>query len=282
MIPRPPAVVSSRTARRGTRASPATSGRRESEFLGVIRLLRELVNGLRGDASKFRDDLRRSSERVAELTRLEDIRVLRQALNPEVEQPRHRVEQGKRCEASRMAGVDGLLRTVVASMTDTSSDTRERAGCLLARAALLADLAATAQDITLVVARIDPNAIIDGHEVQVLERVVIAVAQLLKGTFGKETKVYRSGTQCVALFLPGVGVRSAAQQLRKVQVRVAAEYEYERLRVTRRVVFTFSDAVTQRGPIAGRLDRRPRARRIARRRSRGSRSCTSNRAASSA
>ena len=208
--------------------------------------MRELVDGLRGDASAFRDDLRRSSERVAELTRLEDIRLLRQALNREVEQLRHCVQQGERREASRMAGVDGPLRTVVASMAASSSDAGERTGGLLARAALLADLAAAAQDTTLVVCRIDdPDAIIDGHGARVLERVVIAVAQLLEGTFGKEAKVYRSGTQCVALFLPGGGVRSAAQQLRKVQARVAPENEYARHGVARRVVFTFGGVVTR-------------------------------------
>ena len=62
-------------------------------------------------------------------------------------------------------------------------------------------------------------------------------------TFGKDVKVYRTSTQCVAIFLPKVTSKQAAQQVRHVQSRVAPEYEYERLGVTRRVVFTFSAAV---------------------------------------
>jgi hypothetical protein len=72
---------------------------RESEFTGVIRLLRELVDGLRGDAMNFRNDLMRSSERVADLTHIEDIRTLRRALNREVDQLRQCVAQGERQEA---------------------------------------------------------------------------------------------------------------------------------------------------------------------------------------
>jgi GGDEF domain-containing protein len=219
---------------------------REAEFLGVIRLLRELVDGLRGDAIAFRDDLLRSSERVADLMEIEDIRTLRRALNREVDQLRHCVQQGERREASRFAQVAGELRRVDESMgADAAGDTRHHTHALRPRAMLLGDLAASRAPAALLLCRIDePEAIVDDHGAQVLERVIVALAHLLTGTFGDDAKVYRSSTECVAMFLPKTPARQLAQQVRKVQARVAPEYEYERTGVTRRVVFTFSAVVT--------------------------------------
>jgi GGDEF domain-containing protein len=217
---------------------------RESEFLGVIRLLRELVDGLRGDAQAFRHDLMRSSERVADLSQIEDLRTLRRALNREVDQLRHCVSQGEKQESSRLAEIAGDLKKVDA-LTAQGPEKRERSGGLPPRAVLFGDLASSPREAaSLVVCRIDePDTIVDVHGTPVLERVILAMAQLLKGTFGKDVKVYRTSTQCVAIFLPKVTSKQAAQQVRHVQSRVAPEYEYERLGVTRRVVFTFSAAV---------------------------------------
>ena len=215
---------------------------REAEFTGVIRLLRELMDGLRGDAVAFRDDLLRSSERVADLTKIEDIRTLRRELSREVDQLRQCVQRGERQEASRLAQVAGDLRKVDERMAQA---TETRPGAMPPRPLLVADLTATPVPASIVLCRIDdPAAIVDGHGVAVLERVVLALAHLLTGTFGSETKVYRTDTHAVALFLPRTSPRYVAQQLRAVQARVAPEYEYERNGVTRRVVFTFSGIVT--------------------------------------
>jgi GGDEF domain-containing protein len=218
---------------------------REAEFTGIIRLLRELVDGLRGDAMAFRNDLMASSARVADLTQIEDIRTLRRALNREVDQLRQCVQRGEHQETSRLARVAGDLQKVDETMAHTG-ETRDSGVGLLPRPALLADIAgAPSGPAALVICRIDePEAIVDGHGASVLERVVVALAQLLKGTFGNDTRVYRSSTHSVAMFLPRAQTRQVAQLVKKVQARVAPEYEYERHGVTRRVVFTFSGVVT--------------------------------------
>jgi len=222
---------------------------RESEFLGVIRLLRELVDGLRGDAQAFRHDLMQSSERVAGLTQIEDIRTLRRALNREVDQLRSCVQQGERRESTRLADVAGNLKKVDA-MT-AAPDSRDGQAGLAPRASLLRDLgSADRGGAAIVVCRIDePDAIVDGHGAPVLERVILALSQLLKGTFGKDVKVYRTCTQCVAMFLPHVTSRQATQLLRQVQSRDAA----------RRVHVQRGDHVQQRqGRVGSQRRVRPR------------------------
>lgn len=220
---------------------------REAEFYGVIRLLRELVDGLRGDAQAFRHDLLRSSERVADLTQIEDIRTLRRALTREVDQLRQCVQHGEHQESSRLARVAGDLEKVDAAMAAQAADQREGPSGLLTRAVLLGDLAtAPVTTASLVVCRIDePDAIVEGHGAPVLERVVVALSHLLKGTFGNDLEVYRTSTQCVAMFLPLMVARRTAQLIKQVQARVAPEYEYERHGVKRSVVFTFSAVVVQ-------------------------------------
>ncbi|MCC6162237.1 MAG: GGDEF domain-containing protein [Acidobacteria bacterium] len=220
---------------------------REAEFGGVIRLLRELVDGLRGDAAAFRQDLMASSTRVADLTRIEDIRTLRRELNREVDQLRHSVKQVERQEASRLAQVATDLKRADETLAQATA-TRESSSSAdtLTRAALLRDMAMSPLGpASVVVCRVDePKAIVDGHGLVVFERVVLALGQLLRGTFGDDAKVYRTDTHHVAMFLPGAQPKQVAQVIRKVQARVAAEYEYERQGVTRRVVFTFSAAVS--------------------------------------
>lgn len=219
---------------------------REGEFCGVIRLLRALVDGLRGDAQAFRQDLLCSSERVAELTQIEDIRTLRRALSREVDQLRHCVQQGERQESTRWAQVAGDLKKADAAIAAQAAEDHERASGLLTRAVLLGDLAsAPLAPAAIVLCRVDdPDTIIDSHGAPVLDRVIIALAQLLRATFGKALRVYRPDTQCVAMFLPLLPTRRTAQLIKQVQSRVAPEYEYERHGVTRRVVFTFSSVIT--------------------------------------
>ncbi len=220
---------------------------REAEFGGVIRLLRELVEGLRGDAAAFRQDLMASSTRVADLTQIEDIRMLRRELNREVDQLRHCVRQVERREASRLAQVATDLEKADATIAQPTRARESSASAgTLPRAALLRDVAMSPlQPASVVVCRVDePNAIVDGHGLVVFERVVLALGQLLHGTFGDDAKVYRTDTHSVAILRPGVQPKRVAQEIRKVQARVAPEYEYERQGVTRRVVFTFSAAVS--------------------------------------
>ena len=144
-----------------------------------------------------------------------------------------------------MASVAGDLRRVDDSMSHPAA-ARDGTDALLPRAALLTALGAPSHaPSSILICRIDqPQDIVDEHGAPVMERVVIALARLLKATFGNETRVYRTSTQCVAMFLPRSLPRQVAQQVRNTQARVAPEYEYERNGVTRRVVFTFSGAIT--------------------------------------
>src|SRR5690606_8610723 len=95
---------------------------REAELFGVIRLLRELVDGLRGDAQVLRADVHRSSERVADLAGIEDVRSLRRALSREVDGLRRSVRSQEAREASRLAQLSGHMKQIESRYADAAQD----------------------------------------------------------------------------------------------------------------------------------------------------------------
>jgi GGDEF domain-containing protein len=221
---------------------------RESEFLGVIRLLRELVDGLRGDARAFRADVTESSARVAGLAEMDDIRSLRRALSREVDQLRQKVQTREREEATRLASVSSQLEQIDGRVSAAEVDL-DRATNLPRRGALERRLAGHASGTawTLVVVRIDePDDIVADHGRDVLDRVILCVAQLLQTTFSSATPVHRVDTHTVVACLTAQHARTAAQALRQAQARLAPEYEYEAHGTRRSVMFTFSSGVADR------------------------------------
>jgi len=128
---------------------------RESEFLGVIRLLRELVDALRGDAQAFRADVTECSDRVADVAQMDDIPTLRRALNREVEQLRRSVQTREAQDRSRLAEVSGQLQHMEGRLAETESNV-DRPTKLPQRDALERQLG-PASPCTLIVVRIDES-----------------------------------------------------------------------------------------------------------------------------
>lgn len=220
---------------------------RESEFLGVIGLLRELVDTLRGDALAFRADMSESTNRVAGLVELDDLRALRRALSREVEQMRQTVHTRAAQEARRFAEVSGQLQEIEGRVTEAEADI-DRATRLPRRGALERRLSAEATDrtCTIVAVRVDePDDITAGHGRAVLDRVIMCIAQALQATFGHQTAAYRIDTSTVVTYT-SLGPRATAQALRQAQARLAPEYEYEAHGAKRSVMFTFSSGVADR------------------------------------
>jgi GGDEF domain-containing protein len=220
---------------------------RESEFLGVIRLLRELVDALRGDAQAFRADMSESTTRVAGLAEMDDLRALRRALSREVEQMRQAVHRRAEQEARRFAEMSGQLQQIEGRITETDVDIDRTTG-LPRRGALERRLSTESADrlCTLVVVRVDePDDITADHGRAVLDRVIMCIAQALQATFGQQTSVHRIDTSTVSTYT-SLGAKATAQALRQAQARLAPEYEYEAHGTTRSVMFTFSSGVADR------------------------------------
>lgn len=221
---------------------------REAELFGVIRLLRELVEALRGDAQTFRNDIHRSSARVADVARIDDVRSLRRALSKEVDELRRSVETQEAREASRMAQISGQIKQIESRMTDGGHD-EDRQTRLPRRASLERRLEAGSgtDACTLMLLRVDDaEDLAREHGRTIVDRVVLCLAQLLQATFGAQTVVYRVDASTVGALVAGQSTRQVAQTLKQAQARMAPSYEYQAHGATRSVMFTFSSSVSER------------------------------------
>lgn len=221
---------------------------RESELFGVIRLLRELVDALRGDAQAFRADIDRSSARVEDLAKIDDVRTLRKALSREVEELRRSVQSQEARETARLSQLSGKIQHIESRLVDDELD-QDRTTRLPRRQALERRLGSIigSESCTLVLLRIDePDDIAREHGRSVVDRVVLCLAQLVQATFGAQTVTYRLDAQSAAVVVTGQSARTVSQTLRQAQARMAPEYEYEVQGTTRTVIFTFSSGLADR------------------------------------
>lgn len=221
---------------------------RESELFGVIRLLRELVDALRGDAQAFRADINNSSDRVADLAGIDDVRTLRKALSREVDQLRRSVQAQEVREKDRLEQLSGKIRHIETRLVEGDQD-EDRATRLPRRVALERRLGAVpaSESCTLMMLRIDEvDDIVRAHGRGVIDRVVLCIAQLLQATFGSQTVAYRVDPQTVAAVVVGQSTKPLSQALRQSQARMAPEYDYEVQGQTRSVMFTFSSGLADR------------------------------------
>jgi GGDEF domain-containing protein len=221
---------------------------RESELFGVIRLLRELVDALKGDAQAFRADISKSSARVEDLAKIDDVRTLRKALSREVDELRRSVQTQEARETARLAQLSGKIQHIEHRLVDDEQD-QDRTTRLPRRQALERRLASigASETCTLVLLRIDePDEIAREHGRNVVDRVVLCLAQLVQATFGAQTVTYRVDTQSAAVAITGQSARAVSQILRQAQARMAPEYEYETQGSTRSVMFTFSSGIADR------------------------------------
>ena len=221
---------------------------RESELYGVIRLLREILDALRGDARAFRTDITNSSDRVADLARIDDVRSLRKALSREVDELRRNVQEHETREQTRLEQLSGRMRPFERRLQDDEAD-QDRPTRLPRRTSLERRLASLepSETCTLLLLRVDqPDAIVREHDRSVLDRVVLCLTQLLQGTFGAQTSAYRVDSCSVAVVMTGQPGRTLVHTLRQAQTRMAPEYEYEQHGTTRSVAFTFSSGAAER------------------------------------
>lgn len=221
---------------------------RESELLGVIRLLRDLLEGLRGDARTLRDGINESSQRVENLARMDDVRALRRELTREVGDLRRGLQMHETQETERLAQVSGHIERIEGQMAETGAD-EDRATHLPRRHGLERRLASLSgsESCTIALLRLDHTGdMVSEHRRAIIDRVILCVAQLLQITFGAQTVVFRVDTQSVAVVLAGQHARTVAQSLRQAQARMAPDYEFQAEGATRTVTFTFSSGVAER------------------------------------
>lgn len=227
---------------------------REAEFLDLVRVLREVIDTVRGEARQFEDDLMRSTSAMERMVELEDIRELKRELAREVQSLRQVVAERQEAEARHYQRLttrvctleDSLAKARAEAATDALTGIANRGAFDVALREWLARAARGGAGFTMAIVDLDDfKRINDTHGHPVGDRVIMAAARLLQGGVEAGELAARYGGEEFALLLAPAQASRARARLTALQQRVAPAYEYDLGGERRFLTFTFSAGVTE-------------------------------------
>jgi diguanylate cyclase (GGDEF)-like protein len=227
---------------------------RETEFVGVIELLRGTLETVSGGALEFETRLAESADRLVEFTQLEDIRELKRQVLREVEQikettdERHRHDGGafKRLSARIEELEVSLLKARDEASRDGLTGIANRAAFDRTLARLVDGAGKTGRSFVLVLVDLDDfKQINDTHGHLVGDRVLICAAQLLSQVVRTSDMVARFGGEEFAVLFDGVPIDKARARLEEADRQRPSSYAYEHDGEEIRVSFTYSGGLTE-------------------------------------
>jgi diguanylate cyclase len=227
---------------------------REAEFVDLVQTLRDVVDSLRGDASKFDADMARSTTAMEKAVDIEDIRELKKVLTHEIKTFKAALAERQAAEArltdrltSQVQTLEQNLKKVRAeASTDALTGIPNRGAFDMALGEWLARAAKERKPFTLGMIDLDDfKKVNDTHGHQVGDRVLIAAAQLLVDALEPGELVTRYGGEEFGVLMAAPSVVKAKARLTEVLRKIAPSYEYQLGAEVRSVTFTFSGGVTE-------------------------------------
>lgn len=226
---------------------------RDEELAGVVQVMHDLVDTLRGDARTFQEGLLASSTAMARLADVYDIRELKRALVRQAEDLKRTVVAQQQHEAARFASFAARVDTLEQSLatarleaaTDSLTGLANRGTFDATVRRWLAEAERSGQTFALVMADLDDFKVVnDTHGHQVGDRVLIAAARLLESIGRPGDLVARYGGEEIALLLAATNAPDGRTRTAAALERIPPAYEYREAGVTRHVTFSFSAGVT--------------------------------------
>ncbi len=226
---------------------------REAELTDLMRVLREVINALRGDAKKFEAELQRSTTAMEGMVEIQDIRELKRQLSREIVSLKQTVARreetdARQCEllSSRVESLQQSLKAARAeAATDALTSLPNRGAFDVALREWIARAARTSTSFTVAMIDLDDfKTINDRHGHQVGDRVIVAAGQILAGCLEGGDLVARWGGEEFALLFQTGSTTKARERLTTALGRISPSYEYELDGARRFVTFTFSGGVT--------------------------------------
>ncbi len=231
----------------------AYGGDREAELLDVVRVLRDVVEAVKGDALHFEHELMRSTTALDRMVEIEDLRELRRSLTREVQALRetvaeHRAHQARRHE-SLTVRVQALEQSLVQAQAEAATDaltTLPNRGAFDVELHAWVDRAAhDAGPFVLAMVDLDDfKRINDTYGHPVGDRVIVAAAQVLQAGLGPGEVAARYGGEEFALLLKAPSAQRGRQRVTAMLESVPSSYEYEVDGHPGRLSFAFSGGVT--------------------------------------
>ncbi len=195
-------------------------GERETELKNIIDLLTKAVVTINAENADFNSRIFEQSEKMEEITHLDDIRKIKAALRREIEQMRMDVRKkqsadGKRVEALSKR-VDTLKTELEKAQTTSLKDGLTGAYNRYAFDVYVRDFvdeSSTPSPFSMLLLDIDNfKNINDTYGHQIGDRVLLALVQTCKNNLEQEHFLARFGGEEFAIVLPGVSLRKAVKR----------------------------------------------------------------------
>jgi diguanylate cyclase len=204
---------------------------REAEFKEIIDILSRAMVAMDSDNRDYNRDILEQSKRIEDITHLDDIKRLKQALLLEVDNMRETVREK---ESRDVAKIESLSRQVAVLNTElqsarTESERDGLTGVLNRRmfdrflGELVEKNTVKAQDFALLMIDIDDfKRINDSYGHPVGDSVLAAVANKCRQSIRGEDFLARYGGEEFAIILPGASLRNAVKKGRQICQTIAA------------------------------------------------------------
>jgi diguanylate cyclase len=230
---------------------------RESEFAEVINFLRESVSRLSGESNAFTTQLTQSSERMARLSDLEDIRELKKQIASEVQQLKRSIDEKQQKDAasySRLSKrVELLQQSLEESREEAANDgltgvaNRRTFDRTLQR--WIAEHKSSGKPFVLAILDLDNFKMINdsrGH--QVGDRVLLCAARFFTKSIRQNDFLARFGGEEFVILLDGLTADQAHSKFTEMLQRLAASsYDYEIAGGVAAISFTASCGLAECG-----------------------------------
>jgi diguanylate cyclase len=198
---------------------------REKEFRDIIDLLTKAMATLDADNRDYYQKVYRQSEKIEEITLLNDIRTIKRALADEVESIRHDLDAKQSQDQAQMNTLSEQVKTLTAELEKVQEESRrdgltavfnrrafdEQLSALIKRSAM------AGTRFSLILIDIDDFKLINdtyGHTIG--DRVLVAMVEKCRRYTRSDDFIARYGGDEFAIILPGASLRNAIKKARQI------------------------------------------------------------------
>lgn len=226
---------------------------REKEYKNIIELLTKSVATLDAENETYNQKILEESRRMEDITRLDDIKNIKEALSKGIEQMRRSVREKQDRDRKRIEQLSEQVSTLKAEVKNakfgalrdglTGAYNRE---ALERYVEVLVDRNATGRvPFSILMVGIDNyEKIRETYGRSLSDRVVLAIAEEMRNLAGGETFFARCEEQVFGLVLPGVALRTAVEKAKDLSRKIAkARYAVSDVQEGHVLSFTVSSGV---------------------------------------
>lgn len=198
---------------------------REKEFRDIIDLLSKAMTGLNTDNQSFYRRVYDHSEKLEEITLLDDLKKIKSALETEVSQIRQAVHDQKKIEHQKIEALAGqvdslrneLQKTRTQMQTDSLTGVKNRKALDQYLEDMVEQSLMHRRSFALIMFDIDDfKEINDTYGHPVGDRVLVAFAQKCLGMIRSDDFIGRYGGEEFLIILPGASLRNATKKAKHI------------------------------------------------------------------